>query len=85
MIFVITTLYQAGNLVEDVPNPPKYTRDPNDDYLVALAISAEVDAIVSDNNHLLELKTLQANGREIQILTSSQFYAFLTRSGLIET
>jgi putative PIN family toxin of toxin-antitoxin system len=78
----ITVLYHEGQLEPDVPNPPAITRDPDDDYLVALAISAHAEAIVSDNVHLLELKIVRDGRREIPVLTSSQFHAFLERSGL---
>jgi len=38
------------------PSPPQaVTRDPKDDYLVALARAAEADVIVSGDRHLLEL------------------------------
>lgn len=80
----ITALYHAGVLEPDVPNPAQYTRDPDDDYLVALAINAKADAIVSDNDDLLELKVVRDGEREIPVLTSSQFHAFLARSGLIQ-
>jgi putative PIN family toxin of toxin-antitoxin system len=37
----------------DGPADRNYTSDPNDDYLVALAISAEADFLVSGDKHLL--------------------------------
>lgn len=46
-------------LVSDAPQPwPAVTRDPNDDDLIALAISARVDAIISGDVHLTELTGL---------------------------
>ena len=43
----------------DPPNPPQLLRDPADDYLVALAVSAHADAIVTGDGDLLEHLDLQ--------------------------
>jgi putative PIN family toxin of toxin-antitoxin system len=40
--------------VEDDPNPPRRSRDPGDDYLVAVAEESRA-ALVSSDAHLLEL------------------------------
>ena len=46
-------------LVPDAPQPwPAVTRDPDDDYLVALAQAAGVDALISGDAHLTELADL---------------------------
>jgi putative PIN family toxin of toxin-antitoxin system len=46
----------AGGLAFDDPvEPPAVTSDPGDDYLVALAVAARADAIVSGDRHLTEL------------------------------
>lgn len=46
----------AGSIeVPDPPEPPAVTRDPNDDYLVALAREAGAFALVSGDRHLVEL------------------------------
>ncbi len=42
-------------LAADPADVPRLTRDPDDDYLVALARAAEVDVIVSGDAHLIEL------------------------------
>lgn len=42
-------------MAPDPAEPEALTRDPSDDYLVALARSADVDRIVSGDTHLLEL------------------------------
>ena len=39
----------------DPPEPPAVTRDPKDDYLVALAREAGAFALISGDRHLLEL------------------------------
>lgn len=41
-------------MVDDPIEPPAMTRDPKDDYLVALARAQTVDAIVSGDRDLLE-------------------------------
>jgi putative PIN family toxin of toxin-antitoxin system len=43
-------------LVPDPDEVPAVTRDPDDDYLVALAVAADADAIVSGDTHLTELE-----------------------------
>jgi len=46
----------AGGLAFDDPaEPPAVTSDPGDDYLVALAVTAGADALVSGDQHLTEL------------------------------
>lgn len=40
----------------DGPTELSYTADPNDDYLVALAVTAEADFLVSGDKHLLEVE-----------------------------
>src|SRR5262249_37509681 len=48
---------QEGTLVDD-PEPPRATlsEDPDDEYLVALARAARVEALVSGDAHLLRLQ-----------------------------
>lgn len=50
------TLRHRALVVPDAPQPwPAVTRDPDDDYLVALAQAAGVDAIISSDAHLTDL------------------------------
>ena len=42
-------------LVADPVNPPAVSRDPNDDYLVAIASASDADALVSGDQDLLVL------------------------------
>jgi len=52
----LADLRTNAELVPDALPPwPAVTRDPKDDYLVALARSAAVDALISGDVHLLEL------------------------------
>ena len=52
-------LRRIAQVLPDAPQPwPEVTRDPKDDYLVALAKSVGVDALVSGDPHLTELVDL---------------------------
>lgn len=48
------SLTSVAEIRPDPPSTPERTRDPDDDYLVALALAAGCDAIVSGDRHLLE-------------------------------
>ena len=49
------TLRQEALLVDDPDDPPPVTPDPDDDYLVALAVAGRADVIVSGDSHLTDL------------------------------
>ena len=55
-------------VVADPDDEPAVTRDPDDDYLVALASEAGAFGIVSGDAHLTELEV-----PELQVLTPRQF------------
>jgi putative PIN family toxin of toxin-antitoxin system len=57
---VVAVLRASADMQPDPVAPPKLLRDPNDDYLVALARSARVDAIVTGDRDLLEHPGLEA-------------------------
>ena len=42
-------------IVQDPPDPPDLSPDPDDDYLIALARTASADYLVSGDRHLLDL------------------------------
>jgi predicted nucleic acid-binding protein len=50
------------------------TRDPNDDYLVALAVAAQADALISGDRDLTDLQT------PVPILTPRMFLVRLGES-----
>lgn len=52
---------------------PVVIDDPDDDHILACAVSAQVDYIVSGDNHLLDLK----HYRNIPILTANEFLTLL--------
>lgn len=64
---------QLVELHADPPNPPAMTADPDDDYLIALALAAEVSAIVSGDPHL----TAPASELPVKVLTPAEFLASL--------
>jgi len=64
----LDSIYKEENEVKELPNVGEVSRDPDDNKFLACAIAAKVDMIVSNDEHLLELKSFQG----IPIYTSSQ-------------
>jgi putative PIN family toxin of toxin-antitoxin system len=56
---VIARLGADGIVIDDPPAPRVVTRDPKDDYLVALARAGRAQAIVTGDRHLLDLDELR--------------------------
>lgn len=52
----VDSLAREAFLVSDPEDVPSVTPDPEDDYLVALAVAAGADAIVSGDSDLTELE-----------------------------
>ena len=71
----VDALAGEGLLVRDPPEPEQRTRDPDDDYIVALAIEAAAEAIVSGDADLLELEN-----PPLPVLTPRQFVELLDSS-----
>jgi len=65
---LLSRLVDLADLVEDPPDRPAVLRDPDDDYLVALATAANADVIVSGDRDLTT-----ATGLEVQVLTPRAF------------
>lgn len=55
-------------LVEPMPIPPTIIADPDDDHVLACALAAEAELIVSGDRHLLGLGVYQ----NIEIITAAQ-------------
>jgi len=70
-------LRQLAEVIEPPPLPQPVCRDPDDDEVLALAIAAQADLIVSGDNDLLVL--LQFNG--IPIVSPAQAVARLGATG----
>lgn len=71
--------YAAGlaSLAETIPDAQqveRVARDPNDDYLIALALAVDADALVSGDSDLLDLEL-----RELRILSPRQALDLLGR------
>lgn len=73
---VFVELVRRDGVLHDDPEPSSVPlgADPDDEYLIALARAARVDALVSGDRHLLELR-----GR-LPILTPAEFLASLGQS-----
>jgi putative PIN family toxin of toxin-antitoxin system len=52
----VDALAAEAVVLPDPTDPPAVTEDPDDDYIVALALAARADAIVSGDAHLLDLE-----------------------------
>jgi len=48
-------LAEDAVIVDDPPDPPTISPDPDDDYLIALARAANADCLVSGDRHLRDL------------------------------
>lgn len=55
-------------MLADPPDPPTVCRDPDDDYLVALAMSAGAEVLVSGDDDLLAVKPTRAG---VEVVTPS--------------
>ena len=64
----IETLVDLVDLVDDPAEISNETRDPNDDYLIALARTNDVEFIVSGDKDLLEWET-----RQPPVMTPTRF------------
>ncbi len=65
-------MQRLGEWHADVVDPPAATRDPKDDYLVAVARAAGADAIISGDDDLHAAKDL-----DVEVLTPREFLARL--------
>lgn len=60
--------------VTSVPIAPMILDDPDDDHVLACALAAQADLIVSGDHHLLDLKTYQ----DIRIVTATEALQLIT-------
>jgi putative PIN family toxin of toxin-antitoxin system len=66
----IAGLVGISEVVADPPSTATHTPDPDDDYLVALALAARVDVLVSGDRHLTDLA-----GSSVLVQTPRDFLA----------
>ena len=67
-----------GRYITELPNIAAACRDPNDDHVLAAAIAAKVDCIVTGDGDLLDMQEHEG----IRMLTVRQFLDELDRGGL---
>lgn len=72
---VVLDFLKHVEIVEIAPIPPTITADPDDDMVLACAVSGKADLIVSGDPHLLA----QEKFRDIPILTVNAFLERMTR------
>jgi uncharacterized protein len=52
---LVDELRRTAQLVDDPAHPPPLSRDPGDDYLIALALHANTDVLISGDRDLTDL------------------------------
>jgi putative PIN family toxin of toxin-antitoxin system len=76
---IVGWLRRAATLVDDPPDaPPIRSRDPGDDYLLALAAASDA-VLVSGDRHLLDLAA------DAPIVSPAEFLAEISESGSAPT
>lgn len=68
---------RLAEVIEPPPLPQPVCRDPDDDEVLALAIAAKVDLIVSGDNDLLSLRSFQG----IPIIAPTQAISLIKATG----
>ena len=68
---------RLAEVIEPPPLPQPVCRDPDDDQVLALAIAAKVDHIVSGDKDLLSLSSFQG----IPIIPPAQAISFIEATG----
>lgn len=66
----VALLRRVGVMVEPVPLPSPVCRDPDDDLVLALAVQASADCIVSGDRDLLDLERFES----VPILSPRDFW-----------
>jgi putative PIN family toxin of toxin-antitoxin system len=74
---VMADYIQIVEYVEPIDTPAVVTRDPDDDHVLAAAVAAQADAIVSGDDDLLSLGAHQG----IPILTAAKALAQISADG----
>jgi putative PIN family toxin of toxin-antitoxin system len=72
---LVADLAAVATVLRDPPDPVAITRDPNDDYLVALAVEAQTDALISGDSELTDLQS-----PPVRVLTPRRFLVRLGES-----
>jgi len=77
---LITLLAEVAEVVPEIPEPfPAVGRDRDDDYLIAHALIARADYLVSGDNDVRSLGEVET----VRIVSPAQFLAILQDAGLL--
>lgn len=68
----LTLLIQTAEIVHDLPNVPAVSRDPNDDVIIAAALTAQAAYLVTGDEDLLSL----GKHEDVLIVTPRDFLYF---------
>ena len=71
---LVTEYAALAHTVTSAPIPPTVVADPDDDAVLACAVAAQAEGIVSGDDHLLSLKGFQG----IMILTANELLGRVT-------
>lgn len=71
---IVTDFLKQAEIIEVAPIPRTITSDPDDDMVLACAVSGKAELIVSGDPHLLEQHTF----KDIPILTVNEFLERIT-------
>jgi putative PIN family toxin of toxin-antitoxin system len=72
----LATYASAVEIVDDIPVPPTILRDPDDDHVLACALCARADVVVSGDADLLALRSFEG----IPIMTARDLLALIGRA-----
>lgn len=73
----LDALAESATMIDDPPDPPKRSADPDDDYLLALLDAANADYLVSGDPHLTGLAD-----HDVPVVTPNAFLARLIAKDL---
>lgn len=73
----VDALAESATMIDDPPEPPRRSVDPDDDYLLALIDAADADYLVSGDPHLTGLAH-----HDVPVVTPTAFLAQLLDEGL---
>ena len=73
---LMESLLSAVEVIPDLAIEPVIKRDPDDDKILACAVAAQAEWLISGDDHLLSVKRYKG----IAIVTSSQFFRIRAKS-----
>lgn len=73
----VTEIHESGGIITPASMPPVIITDPDDSHVLACALAAQADLIVSGDSDLLNLKRYQG----IDIVTAGEALARVAKTG----